>query len=483
MNSSFQSTNFSSLLKRNPEHIALYLPSAEVVTVGTIIATAEKIVQVIDKKWPAHFRKSNNICLIASSENPVIFLSSLFIPFLTDYVTIACTSLPPDHSDAYQALVSANGYICASNCGTSQLEVVDFTNNIWKNEHEGNIIVPTSGSTGAPKGVSLSLEGIIINSYIAGVHVDLKAVDSWVVESDLSFMSAISHFFMAWVNEKPFAFLKFADMDEQTFFYINHRAGFGGAPLQLKKLSENLTEKTAPVILVNSGDFLSAPLVDQIYSRFPQTKVHSFYGLTEVSGRFCYLPASMVASKATTTGRPLPGFTAQIYPASETSGNSQEPGEIYVKTPLLFNGYYKEGNLFEHSDKNGWFATGDIGIVDSNGFITLKGRSSDAFKVSGEKVDRLTIETNLSKPLEGFDYCVLPVEHPLIGLCPALFVEKHALLPTPKWSLIIEHLKNVLPSRYIPVYCYELEYLPRLENGKLNKKELSLNHKSYLPLG
>jgi acyl-CoA synthetase (AMP-forming)/AMP-acid ligase II len=167
----------------------------------------------------------------------------------------------------------------------------------------------------------------------------------------------------------------------------------------------------------------------------------------------------------------LPGLSARIA-APDSDGN----GEIEARTPLMAAGYYLPGGAFEPI-QGAWFATGDIGTIDPDGVVTVIGRADDVFKVGGEKVDRMTSEAALAGLLKDRSYCVLPVEHHLFGLCPALFVEIGPERPPPSWAEVVAHLRPILPTRYIPSLMYAVEgELPRLPSGKLDRLALTRNH-------
>jgi acyl-coenzyme A synthetase/AMP-(fatty) acid ligase len=152
-----------------------------------------------------------------------------------------------------------------------------------------------------------------------------------------------------------------------------------------------------------------------------------------------------------------------------------ESNDLVAQSPLLFYGYYTSSNGFEPAAEK--FLTGDIGTLDSDAYLWLKGRSNDTFKVSGKKVNRKVVENVLVPLLSGFSYCVLPVPHELLGTCCALFVESDKE-PVPLKD-IINQIKTELTSTCVPVYSYLLDSLPQLENGKLDKQSLIKNHNNF----
>jgi acyl-CoA synthetase (AMP-forming)/AMP-acid ligase II len=182
----------------------------------------------------------------------------------------------------------------------------------------------------------------------------------------------------------------------------------------------------------------------------------------------------MLMQHKAAAGYPLAGYQARVHEPDENNH-----GEIEAKSPLMMHGYYLAGGVFDRFDSE-WLRTGDFGTIDQQGAVTLAGRSDDVLKVGGEKVDRFTIETTLSDLLLGFDYCVLPVEHHLLGRCLALFLSQAPPRTLPSRAAIIERLRQSLPNRFIPPLAYCLPHpLPRLSNGKLDRQSLVRRHAEF----
>ena len=343
----------------------------------------------------------------------------------------------------------------------------------------GGLIMMTSGSTGAPKGVALDLGQVILNGLAAGAAMDVQRCRGWAIDIDMALMSALCHMLMAWQFDLPLHHLGGRSDQATRALFRSGEIGFGGSPIQLVRLRERLDPDGCPLMMVSSGDFLSPVMIDEILAAFPATRVHKLYGLTELAGRFCCMPNDRLMADKAAVGWPLPGFEGRI--ADAPPG---EIGEIEARGPLLMAGYYRAGGIFDPRAP-GWFRTGDLGRQGPDGAITLVGRGDDVVKVGGEKVDRQSIEQSLSDLLVRWEYCVLGVEHPLVGQCPALFI---AAAPDgaepPDWAVIVAHLRARLPSRFTPGLMYRLEAqtLPRLANGKINREALKMNHSSFTRL-
>lgn len=101
--------------------------------------------------------------------------------------------------------------------------------------------------------------------------------------------------------------------------------------------------------------------------------VHDGYGLTETSGGITMQPLGR--EKSGTVGRPLPGTEVQV----------ADDGEILVRGPSVFQGYISDEARTRATVRGGWLATGDIGRLDSEGYLTITGRKKEVIVTSGGK--------------------------------------------------------------------------------------------------
>ncbi len=458
---------------RAPSASAIEIPGGPSASVGELLENARDVAVRLRQRGAGDYQS----CLLVSSRDPSAFIAGIFGCWMAG-ATAACWSEDVYPAEVLAELVSANGLIRANKSGLG-IEIEDIDGHQWMERHPGNLVVTTSGSTGKPKGVSLDAATVSLNAYLAGCAIGLERMNGWSFEIDFALMSALSHFLMAWQFDMPLVFLGNATPADKNFFFSKAGAGYGGPPLLLKRLEETLAPEAVPEMLVSSGDFLLPVVIDKLRKRFPDCSVNSFYGLTEVSGRFCCLTYDELDRHKGHAGRPLPGFCFSLVDDDGVVCGDGEEGEVLISGPMLFNGYYRGGRTFDPMERGGWFRTNDLGILQPDGIVALAGRKNDVFKVSGEKVDRMTIEQHIAEIAGDADFCVLPVDHPLVGQCPALFLAESSHEKPLRRTDIILHLKGRLPSQFIPVYYYLVGSFPRLANGKLDKQTLTRDRTKY----
>lgn len=341
-------------------------------------------------------------------------------------------------------------------------------------EQPGDLIILTSGSTGKPKGVALDLGRVAANAALAGNRLGISSASFWAVDADMALMSPLGHTFMAWSNRITIQHLGGLDWTQRNNLFASGTGGYGGAPLQIRELSQRIAG-VGPRIIVSSGDFLPPALGASIDARFPEAKLHKIYGLTEVSGRLCILSHEDRQLHPAAAGYPLPGFEVFV----DGANNSGDPGEICVSGPTMMCGYWRSGGSFEPARQI--FRTGDLGSMRSDGLVTVSGRLDDVFKVGAEKVDRHSIEEALQAELAGHEFCVLPVLHPVLGQTPALFVASRDRDNLPSRAILIHAVRARLPNRFTPSMILSAgQTLPKLPNGKLDK-QLLIGSFSKLP--
>ncbi|PWA12849.1 acyl-CoA synthetase [Pueribacillus theae] len=172
-------------------------------------------------------------------------------------------------------------------------------------------------------------------------------------------------------------------------------------------------------------------------------------------------------------GLPMPGTKIKIvdFESGELLPLGQE-GEIVIKTPSLLKGYWNKPEATKKSFSNGWFHTGDIGVLDEEGFLHYLGRRKEMLKVNGMSVFPSEIETIMGK-MPGSEGCgVVGQEDTEKGQIPIAFVKLNADYQDKlNEEKIYQWCKENMAIYKVPVIKI-IDELPLTATGKVRKVEL-----------
>jgi malonyl-CoA/methylmalonyl-CoA synthetase len=167
-----------------------------------------------------------------------------------------------------------------------------------------------------------------------------------------------------------------------------------------------------------------------------------------------------------TVGFPLPGLSVKIIAPDGKTVAVDEEGEVCVKGPNVFAGYWKREQATIDSFIDGYFKTGDMGVVSEDGYFTLRGRKSDLIISGGFNIYPREIEEFLLEQ-EGVDEAVVVgIPHETRGEIPVAY-----LVPNEKYdaSLIEAICKKTFASFKVPRSFITVDSLPRTALGKVQK--------------
>jgi len=341
---------------------------------------------------------------------------------------------------------------------------------------ETAMIMFTSGTTGVPKGVRQTLAGISVNAGHVSAELGLTAEDRIFVNTPPYFTSGICHFLTllaaggSTVGHAGFFFGQnlLAEMEAMGC------TGFGGAPAHLVRVVEPLEEAQPTGGLrfwISSGDHLPVRVIEKTLAVLPGVALYNMYGLTEVSGRLCVLPADEIGRREGSVGRPIHDMTVTVRRPDLAPAAAGEVGEIYVDGPLVMQGYLDEPEITARTLTPHGLRTGDFGRQDEDGYLWIEGRQDDIFKRGGEKVSTVHIQQGLMSLGMFRDAAVLSVEDEILGRVPVAFVVPADDEPF-KGTQVLKRLKSVLPATHLPSRVVALEAIPRTGSGKAIQAQL-----------
>ncbi len=220
----------------------------------------------------------------------------------------------------------------------------------------------------------------------------------------------------------------------------------------------------------------SAPLLIETFSdwqtRTGQTILER-YGMSE-TGMLTSNPydTGQGARRGGTVGFPLPGVSLRVRDDAGQALATDEIGGIEVKGPNVFKGYWRmPEKTAEEFTSDGYFKTGDVGKIDTLGYVTIVGRSKDLIISGGYNVYPAEVEAYINELPGVEESAVIGVPHPDFGeVGLAVVTAKPGALLEPE--RIIASLKATLANFKVPKQCYVIDALPRNSMGKVQKNVL-----------
>ncbi|WP_339220087.1 class I adenylate-forming enzyme family protein [Paenibacillus sp. FSL W7-1279] len=227
--------------------------------------------------------------------------------------------------------------------------------------------------------------------------------------------------------------------------------------------------------IISAGDYTPAQELIEARKKLPNTKIIKAYGLTEAGPRVsCTDPDSDIypSTDDKTVGRPFEGIQLRIITENNELCKTNQIGEILINSPGNMIGYYNNPVASREVLNNNWLRTGDLGYLNEKGELCIIGRKKNVILVGGNTIYPEEIEEFLVKQKDILDAAVYGKKDPILGeLIIALLVTNNAD------DNSITELKKIcqqnLSPYKIPHYFYNVNKIPRNENGKIIRQKLS----------
>ncbi len=254
-------------------------------------------------------------------------------------------------------------------------------------ERDPHVIFFTSGSTGRPKGVVISHRATCLRSFPA-LAADVGEAGT-VCMFPLFHMAGWSMAMNAWQVRAPLHLVTSADAPALLATAERRRAsriylipavwarvldhGVGRHALDGLREADTGTSATPP------------ELIAAIREALPHTETRIFYGSTE-AGPGAVLTHADVVRKPGSVGLPQPGVDLRL----------GDDGEVCLKSEHLMDGYFDQPDATADALRDGWYHTGDLGVFDDEGYLSIVGRARDVIRTGGETVAPTEVEAVLA---------------------------------------------------------------------------------------
>ena len=341
------------------------------------------------------------------------------------------------------------------------------------------VIIQTAAVTGSPRGATLSQEGLLVSNlhymyyynlskkdchlcmlplfHVAGLGISLGVMQAGganVVFSRFDPELALRHI----QDDKVTIFAEFSPMLE-TLLDMNKEKKCDLSSLRI-------------VVGLDSADTVRR------FEEITEATFWTTYAQTETSGFVSYAP---YFEKQGSAG--FPGFMVEVK-IMDDAGNFMETGnvgEIVVRGPMVFKGYWGLENVNKNIFRGGWHHTGDMGWLDEEGYLWYKGRKveKELIKPGGENVYPAEVEKVIKENPSVKEVAVIGVPDEQWGeAIKAVCVLKEGE------SLTESHLIQFVASKIArfkkPKYVAFVSNLPKAEDGSINREKVKANHGKVL---
>jgi len=344
----------------------------------------------------------------------------------------------------------------------------------------------TSGTTGLPKGVMLTHKNVCTHALAAIAELQLTDADVWGHIAPMFHLAdAWATFAVTWVGGRH---VMVGQFDPETVMAVIREKG-----ITLSNLIPTMLNLIVKHPKVDEYDFSSmravlsggAPIAPELVRRIMETFGCDYiqtYGMTETSPYLTMSllkehlhrlsPDEQLAFKAK-TGRPF--LAVELKVVDETlrpvAPDGRQVGEILVRGDTVTPGYWMRPEETEKAFVDGWLRTGDLAVIDSEGYVTIVDRKKDMILSGGENIYSTEVENVLYLHPKILEAAVFGVPDEIWGEAVKAAV---VLKPceTASSGEIIAFCKTHLASYKAPKSVDFIETLPKTGSGKIYKKGL-----------
>lgn len=334
----------------------------------------------------------------------------------------------------------------------------------------------TSGTMGKPKGVRLSHRAVVETAVRTAEAVELEPADRTLVSVPLFAIFGFSVVVgtvaagATLVLQEAFDAAGALRLVEQVRVTVLH-----GVPTMFHLIMRDATFDPSRLRHLRTGVIAGGPVSDELIRRVRRwCDVQVAYGLTETGPTVAITRFTDPEEKRlSTVGRPLPGV--EVKAVDFVTGALHGPeavGVIAVRGPNVMAGYARmPGETARSFSPEGFFLTGDLGIIDEDGYLRIVGRSRETILRGGYQIYPREVEDQLRAHPAVDDVCVIGVPHDVLGelVCACIVPVEGAVITGEE---IKDFARDTMTDYKIPDLVRFFDAFPMTGSGKVKRREL-----------
>ena len=335
----------------------------------------------------------------------------------------------------------------------------------------------TSGTTSRPKGVCISHANLFAKNLGLIIEFGLTAEDITAVAGPLYHVGALDMGGLATLHaggrlvlQKRFEARGLIElMEQQRATTVWLAPAMVNALLQDDQLGR--ADLSSLRVIMSGGEKMPEARLKQILDLLPDVWFADAYGLTETVSSDTFLPRAFMHAKLGSVGKPLPHHRVRIGDDQGVDLPRGTVGEVLIRGPKVFSGYWRDPEATRQAFVDGWFRTGDLGRLDEDGFLYIEDRKKDMIVSGGENIATPEVERVLYEHPDIVEVAVVGHPDERWGEVPHAFI---AVRPGSELTAadVVEFCRGRLAKFKIPAHTTIVDALPRTASGKVIKREL-----------
>ncbi len=336
----------------------------------------------------------------------------------------------------------------------------------------------TSGTESNPKGV-MNTHLNWYSSLISSIHdLDWRHEDIYLLSIPLYHVAGL-YTFLGFMNVGATIVLEAVPNPTEIISLINkHNVTYLIFPptvfiglSQVVKVPFNSVKKC-----ISFGAFISESQFNEVSRIFPSVQWRNYYGMTETTPMGTTLLPNDFEGRKESIGKPHINISMKLVKEDGTEVKVGETGEILMRGPTVAKGYYNDEKRTKASFESGWFRSGDLAMMDKDGFLYFVDRKKDIIRTGGENVPSIEVERELLSHKSVAEAAVVGIKHPYwMEAVTAFVTAKKGQNVSPEE--VTEYLKGRMANYKVPKKIVVVDALPHNASGKILKKDLRENFK------